>query len=158
MAVLAETTAQVLVSDTVTLPVAAEKISEIVASVRDTQCFVIENKVIFLGTLHKQIFFVDQDGFVRHVGVDIPFSGFADTPGVPAGSSCQLTPAVVFLNFSLVSPTELQENVVIDINIVVTDDDPSGNTVTFSNTLPVQPLRFGAQGTVRVSEAGFHMS
>jgi hypothetical protein len=147
MAVLAETTAQVLVDDIVTLPLPAEKIDEIVASVRDLHCFVIANKVIFQGTLHKQIFFVDLNGVVRHVGVDIPFSGFVDTPGVPAGSTCQLTPSVVFVNFRLLSPTELRETVVIDIMITVTDI-PS-NTIVFTDTLPPVVKRFGVPNTIR---------
>lgn len=147
MAVLAETTAQVLVDDTITLPLPAEKIDEIVASVRDLRCFVIQNKVIFQGTLHKQIFFVDEDGFVRHVGVDIPFAGFADTPGVPAGSACELTARVVFLDFALLSPTQLRETVVIDIDIVVTD--ASTNTRVFTDTLPLTPLRFRTPNTFR---------
>lgn len=147
MAVLAETTAQVLVDDIVTLPLPAEKVDEIVASVRDLQCFVIADKVIFQGTLHKQIFFVDKKGIVRHVGVDIPFSGFVDLPGVPAGSTCQLTPSVVFVNFRLLTPTELRETVVIDIMIAVTDT-PS-NTIEFTNTLPPVVRRFGEPNTVR---------
>lgn len=150
MAILAETTVQVLVDDTITLPLAALKVDEIVASVRDLNCFVIDNKVIFQGTLHKQIFFVGlEDGIVHHLGVDIPFSGFADTPGVPAGSTCQLTPTIEFVGFQLVSPTELRETVVIAMNIVVTDT-PS-NAVTFTNTLPSNPLRFGPPNSVRVS-------
>jgi hypothetical protein len=146
MAVLAETTVQVLVSDTVTLPLAAEKIDEIAASVRDVNCFVINNKVIFQGTLHKQIFFVDMNGIVRHVGVDIPFSGFADTPGVPAGSACQITPVIVFLNFNLISATELRETVVIDVEVVVTDS--SSNAFIFTNTLPPALQRFGPPNAV----------
>lgn len=153
MAVLAETTAQVLVDDTITLPLPAEKIDEIVASIRDLHCFVIENKVIFQGILHKQIFFVDLNGLVRHIGVDIPFSGFVDTPGVPAGSSCQLTPEIVFLEFSLISPTELREIVVIDINVVVTDTIV--NATLFTNTLPVSPAVFGVPNTVRATASGF---
>ena len=153
MAVLAETTAQVLIDDIIILPLPAEKIDEIVASIRDLNCFVIENKVIFQGILHKQIFFVDLNGLVRHVGVDIPFSGFVDTPGVPAGSSCQLTPEIVFLTFSLISPTGLRETVVIDINVVVTDTIV--NATLFTNTLPVSPAVFGEPNTVRACASGF---
>lgn len=152
MAILADTIAQVLVDDTVTLPLPAEKIDEIVASVRDLNCFVIENKVIFQGILHKQIFFVDTNGIVRHVGVDIPFSGFVDTPGVPAGSTCQLTPDIVFLTFDLMTPTELRETVVIDIRVVVTDMQV--NTMVFTNTLPVSPVVFGEPNTVRATASG----
>jgi hypothetical protein len=146
MAVLAEVTAQVLVGDTVTLPLPAEKVEDIVASVRDLNCFVINNKVIFQGTLHKQIFFVSLDGIVRHQAVDIPFSGFVDTPGVPTGSACQLAPVIVFLNFSLLSPTEVRETVVIDVGVTVLDT-PS-NILTFTNTLPAAPQRFGPPNTV----------
>ncbi len=148
MAVLAETIVQVLVSDTLTLPLPAEKIDEIVASIRDLECYVIENKVIFQGILHKQIFFVSTDGIVHHYGVDIPFSGFGDVPGVPAGMVCQLSPEIVFLDFKLISPEELRENVVIDMGITVLDT-PS-NVIEFTNTLPASPLRFGKPGTVRV--------
>lgn len=152
MAVLAETTAQVLVDDIVTLPVPAEKIDEIVASVRDVNCFVIENKVIFQGTLHKQIFFVDLKGVVRHVGVDIPFSGFADTPDVPAGSTCQLDPEIEFINFELTSPTQLRETVVIRVGITVFDT-PAGRLI-FNNTLPATPIVFGEPNTIRVCKSG----
>lgn len=146
MEVLAEVTAQVLVSDTVTLPLPAEKIEDIVASIRDLNCFVIDNKVIFQGTLHKQIFFVSLDGLVRHQGVDIPFSGFVDAPGVPAGSACQLAPVIVFLNFDLLSPTEVRENVVIDVGVKVINQ--SSDILTFTNTLPAAPQRFGPPNTV----------
>lgn len=152
MAVLAETTAQVLVDDTITLPLSAEKIDEIVARVQDLNCFVIENKVIFQGILHKQIFFVDTNGVVRHVGVDIPFSGFVDVPGVPAGAVCRLTATIEFIDFRLLSPTELRETVVIMIGVTVTDE--VNNSIVFTNTLPVTPLRFGEPNTVRARGAG----
>lgn len=152
MAVLAETTAQVLVDDTVTLPLAAEKIDEIVARVQDLNCFVIENKVIFQGILHKQIFFVDRKGFVRHVAVDIPFSGFVDVPGVPTGATCRLTATIEFIDFRLLSPTELRETVVIVVGVTVTDQ--VRKMTVCSNTLPLETLRFGEPNTVRVKGAG----
>ena len=151
MAVIAETTAQVLVDDTITLPLAAEKIDEIVARVQDLRCFVIENKVIFQGTLHKQIFFVDTDGIVRHIGIDIPFSGFVDVPGVPAGAACQLAARVVFIDFQLLTPTRLRETVVIHVEVTVTDDVT--NMTVFTNTLLPKALRFGEPNTVRVRGA-----
>lgn len=152
MEVIAETTAQVLVDDTVTLPRPAEKIDEIVARVQDLNCFVIENKVIFQGTLHKQIFFVDTKGVVRHVGVDIPFSGFVDLPGVQAGATCRLTATIEFINFQLLSPTQLRETVVIVVSVSVTDEVSNGTVCT--NTLPPQPIRFGEPNTVRVKGTG----
>lgn len=152
MEVIAETTAQVLVDDTVTLPRPAEKIDEIVARVQDLNCFVIENKVIFQGILHKQIFFVDTKGIVRHVGVDIPFSGFVDLPGVPAGATCRLAATIEFINFQLLSPTELRETVVIVVSVSVTNE--VNNMTVCTNTLPPEPLRFGEPNTVRVKGIG----
>jgi hypothetical protein len=150
--VIAETTAQVLVDDTVTLPQPAEKIDEIVARVQDLNCFVIENKVIFQGVLHKQIFFVDTKGFVRHVGVDIPFSGFVDVPGVPAGSTCRLTATIEFIEFRLLTPQKLREIVVIVVGVTVTDE--VRNMTVCTNTLPPEVLSFGEPNTVRVKGPG----
>ncbi len=152
MEVIAETTAQVLVDDTITLPRPAEKIDEIVARVQDLNCFVIENKVIFQGILHKQIFFVDTKGIVRHVGVDIPFSGFVDLPGVQAGATCRLTATIEFINFQLLSPTQLRETVVIVVSVSVTDE--VNNMTVCTNTLPLQALRFGEPNTIRVKGTG----
>ncbi len=149
MTVLAENTVQVLITDTITLPVPAEKIDEIVARVSEITCYVITDKVIFLGTLHKQIFFVAENGTNRHVGADIPFSGFADTPGVPAGSTCELIPDVVFVGFKLTSTTQLQETAVIHVKIAV--NDVSAKTFVISDTLPQLSVRFGEPNTVRVS-------
>lgn len=152
MAIIAETTAQVLVDDVVTLPRAAEKVDEIVASIRDVNCFVIENKVIFQGILHKQIFFVDLEGVVRHLGVDIPFSGFVDVPGVPAGSACQLEPEIEFLAFEFVSPTELRETVVIRMGVTIFDT--LVGQLLFNNTMAPQPVVFGEANTVRAIASG----
>ncbi|MGE5581430.1 MAG: DUF3794 domain-containing protein, partial [Bacillota bacterium] len=148
MTILAETTAQVLVSETITLPLAAVKIDEIVASVPEMTCFVIANKVIFQGILHKQIFFVDENGIVRHLGVDIPFSGFVDLPGVTAGLACQLTPTVVFVGFELLTPTQLRENVIIDVEVAVTNMPT--NTFVVTQTLPQTPQRFRLPNTASV--------
>lgn len=159
MAVLAEATAQVLVDDTITLPHAAEKVDEIVASVRDLRCFVIENKVVFQGTLHKQIFYVDLEEFVRHVGVDIPFSGFVDVAGVPAGAGCQITAEIEFINFELTPPDQLREMVVIRVNVTVFEMMAmTGNAVmaetTVATSVPGNPAatRFGVPGTVRAAK------
>ena len=152
MKVIAETTAQVLVDDTITLPRPAEKIDEIVARVKDLNCFVIDDKVIFQGILHKQIFFVDTEGIVRHVGVDIPFSGFVDLPGVQAGATCRLTARIEFINFQLLSATQLRETVVIVVSVSVTDE--VNNMTVCTNTLPPQPLRFAEPNTVRVKGTG----
>jgi hypothetical protein len=84
--------------------------------------------------------------------VDIPFSGFVDTPGVPAGSACQLNPVIEFINFELISPTQLRETVVISMGVTVFDT--MAGTMTFTNTLPPTPVIFGEPNTVRASQSG----
>lgn len=118
--IIAEGTAQVLVQNTITLFTPAQKIDEVQVSVRDLRCFIIPNKVIFQGVLHKQIFFVNLDQTSVHQGADLPFSGFLDLPGVVPGQCCTLTPTVVFVEDTLSSPTTLQETVVVDVAIQVT--------------------------------------
>lgn len=150
MTALAEKTAQVLVSSTEALPVAAVKVSEIVASVQEINCFVINNKVIFQAILHKQIFFVDFQGFVRHVAVNIPFSGFVDVPGVQAGAACELFPSVEFLHFTLITPNCVRETAVVSVGVKV-KNIPSGGVFFPSTLAPTTVVRFGEPNTFRVT-------
>ncbi|HEX2953932.1 MAG TPA: DUF3794 domain-containing protein [Bacillota bacterium] len=124
MAIVAQDTAQALVQNTITLFTPAQKIDQVVASVRDLHCNLIPNKAIFQGTLHKQIFFVNLEGTVVHQGLDIPFSGFLDLPGILPGQCCQPTANVVFVEDTLLSPERLQETAVVDVNVQVRDDLP----------------------------------
>lgn len=102
--VLAEEEAQILIDKTIHLPELAKKIDHIDASVRDLDAepvFIHEGighwkmvipkewhhhfkdhmggtsvvkKVIVSGVLHKQIYYVNKDDTVKHVGEDIPFT------------------------------------------------------------------------------------
>lgn len=122
MAIIAEGTAQVLVQNTIDLFTLAQKVDEVVASVRDLRCHIIPDKVIFQGILHKQIFFVNLEGTVVHQGLDIPFSGFLDLAGITPGLCCRLTANVVFVEDTLLSPETLREIAVIDIHVQVSDE------------------------------------
>ncbi len=138
-ALLGEVTTQTLVASTFTLGVPAVKIDEIVASVRDLACTVISNKVIFQGTLHKQIFFVDTTGIVRHQAEDVPFSGFIDFPGAVEGTPCQLEPLIEFIDFRLLDPTTLRQTVVLAITARLFDPPPG---VFFLDTAPPKAATF----------------
>ncbi|MGE5551954.1 MAG: DUF3794 domain-containing protein [Bacteroidota bacterium] len=126
-------TTQTLVASTTILGVPAVKIDEIVASVVKPSCTVIANKVIFQATLHKQIFFVDAAGFVRHQAEDVPFSGFIDFPGATDGTPCQLEFVIEFLDFQLLNPTTLRQTAVLAVTARLFDP-PSG--AFFLNTAP----------------------
>jgi len=106
--VLAEEEAQVVVDTTFCLPELAKKVDHIDIMVRDLEAdpvFVHENdstwnlsmskkwphnihnfpggrafvkKVVVHGTLHKQIYYVNQEDQVKHVGEDIPFTKTID--------------------------------------------------------------------------------
>lgn len=119
--VLAEETVQVLIEDTVELFTPAQKIDQIVASIRDVKCHVIPDKVIFQAILHKQIFFVNEDNTVVHQGVDIPFSGFVDMPGAVPGQGCQIDPTIEFVEATLPEPDLLREIVVVNMVIRLLD-------------------------------------
>lgn len=119
--VIAEAQVQVLVDDTIDLFTPAEKVDEIRAVVQNLRCHIIPEKVIFQGVLHKQIFFVNEEGIVVHQGVDIPFSGFVDLPPALPGQCCQLLPTIAFIDFELLSPTSLREVAVIDLLVRLLD-------------------------------------
>ena len=118
--VIGENTRQELIENQITLAVAAIKVTEIRASVKDITTDVIDNKVIIQGVLHKQIFFVGEDNIERHQGEDIEFSTFVDIPGAVTGMDVEVIPTVEFVDFLLLSPTVLQQKVVIEFFVKVT--------------------------------------
>ncbi len=63
------------VQATVTLPVQAIKVFEVQATLKATKCEIKRDGGVFIqGTIHKQVFYVDQGGdLVRHVAEEVPF-------------------------------------------------------------------------------------
>ena len=118
--VIGENTRQELIENQITLNVPAIKVTEIRATVRDITTDVIENKVIIQGVVHKQIFFVGEDDIERHQAEDIEFSTFVDIPGAVTGMDVQVVPTVEFVDFVLQSATVLQQKVVIEFFVKVT--------------------------------------
>jgi uncharacterized protein YcfL len=77
--VVGEAIGQVVVEGSI--PINAVKIDRINAEIRDVTDHVFKNKVVKQGTIHKQIFFVDPEGVVRHIAENIPFMLTVDIPG-----------------------------------------------------------------------------
>ena len=125
--VVGEGTVQELIQSTFTLPVAAIKISEIRATIEDLEPTVIEDKVLIQGTLHKQIFFVDTNNLERHVAEDVEFSTFIDIPGAEEGMHVQVTPTIESVDFDLVDSTTLEQTVVVEFFVKVTDQRSSAS-------------------------------
>lgn len=142
-----EASAQILVESTVELENPAVKIDEIRAVVQDLTCQVIMDKVIFQGVLHKQIFYVREDGVVVHQAEDVRFSGFVDVPGAIPGEACRINAVIEFIDFILTDPTTLEQRVVIRVT-VQTLAGPDGIIVVPQ----AQPRTFfGTQGVTTVT-------
>jgi hypothetical protein len=78
--VVGEDVAQIVVEGQI--PINAIKIVKIHATLRNVETEVFENKVVIQGIIHKQVFYVDPENFVRHIPEDIPFMTYVDIPGV----------------------------------------------------------------------------
>ncbi|HEY8465066.1 MAG TPA: DUF3794 domain-containing protein [Bacillota bacterium] len=78
--VIGEKVGQVVVEGSI--PIKAIKIDKIKAEIKDVVDHVFKNKVVKQGVIHKQIFYVDPEGIVRHTTEDLPFMLTVDIPGV----------------------------------------------------------------------------
>lgn len=120
---IGENQVQELSDTTVELFQPALKIREIVACLRDIETHIIKDKVIVQGTIHKQIFFIGTDNIEYHQAEDVPFSVFLDIIGAMPCNLVHLTTKIEAVFFELLSPTELRQKVVIQINAVVTQEE-----------------------------------
>lgn len=119
--VIGEATKQHLIEEIVELDPPAQKVDEIRGELRDLQVEVIPDKVIVQGILHKQIFFVDRNNLARHQEEEVPFSLFLDIPGAEPGMDVQVHPVIEKIFFELLSPVELQQKVIIEVFVKVTE-------------------------------------
>ncbi len=121
----------------VRLPVQAEKIKEIRADVRDIKIDIIMDKVIIQGVVHKQIFFVDLEGVVRHFPEDVKFSTFIDIPGALPGMQAQVDVIIEHIKAELSEDgRSLAQKIILQIFIKVEEEvqlnvatDPYGSLV-----------------------------
>lgn len=100
--VIGEAVAQIVVESEV--PIKAIKIDHITATLVRVEDRVFENKVVKQGFVHKQVFFVDPDNFVRHMAEDIPFMVAVDIPGVHPGEDVDVQNHLIDIdtNFRLI--------------------------------------------------------
>lgn len=99
-----------------------EKVKDIIAEVRDIEFHIIPDKVIIQGTLHKQIFFVDAEGVVRHQEENIPFSLFVEIEGAEPGMNAIVEPEVEHVAFRLNEErTRILQKVVLAFFVKVTE-------------------------------------
>ncbi len=91
--------------------------------VRNLTSRVIDNKVIVEGTLHKNIFFVEEKtGRVLDIGVDEPFRTFIDIPGARPGMNVQVYPRVELVTFDFTpGNTTARQTAILEISVKVTE-------------------------------------
>jgi hypothetical protein len=120
-AVIGENNKQKMIESTFELEIPAIKITDITAEITEMQAEIITDKIVIQGVLHKQIFFVGEDNVGYHQAEDVPFSLFIDLPGATPGMNAQVHPNIELIKKELTSPTEIQQEVVIDFFVKVTE-------------------------------------
>lgn len=78
--VIGEKVAQVVVESET--PINAIKIDKIDARLGPFEDHVFHNKVVKQGVIHKQVFYVDPENFVRHIAEEIPYMLTVEITGV----------------------------------------------------------------------------
>ncbi len=110
------------IRSSVTLPLQAMKIFEILAQLINVEGTAGFDQVTVKGTLHKQVFFVDPGNLVRHVREDIPFRLVKEAPGARPGMNVQVRAGIVGeVRSRLIGEKKLEQTVVIALFIKVTE-------------------------------------
>jgi spore coat assembly protein SafA len=87
--VVADVFETVTVDAEVELPMKAEKIFRIMAEITNVETEIVNGRVIVRAVLHKQLFYVDKSGLLRHEREDVPFQVVANVPGAEPGMNVQ---------------------------------------------------------------------
>ncbi|HAA89761.1 MAG: Uncharacterized protein XD63_1399 [Thermoanaerobacterales bacterium 50_218] len=137
-AVVGETTVQHIVQSVTCITGGALKIDHIEASVKEIDWDILDGKVVFHGVIHKQIFYVSKDNYVRHQSEDVQFSGHAEIPGAEPDMKAEVTATIRGpVTYQLLSRGRLEQHVLVDVTV----------RVTKTEELPV-PLLGSVSGTV----------
>lgn len=111
------------VSPTFTLPITAKKIFRIQAKLQDVTAEARHDSVTLRGTIHKQIYFVDEGDLVRHTREDIPFTTTINIPRARSGMDVMFRANVTVENAELIdAPSrKLSQTMVIEAFVKVTE-------------------------------------
>ncbi len=113
---IADAEKQIIESNELLLNQTAQKVTEIRAEVKEIETEVISDKVIIQGVIHKQIFYINENGEAVHQAEDIPFSTFIDIAGAEPGMNLFVRPDVEFIDYQLLNEgTVLLQNIVLEI-------------------------------------------
>jgi hypothetical protein len=111
---------QLLVPVTVTLPEPAEKIDSVRDLIEGLVGTAGEDEVSVDGLIHKQVFFVDESGAVRHALHREPFALTLPVPGARPGDNVALSATISHASETLLDPVTLVQQVAIAVEARVT--------------------------------------
>ncbi|MGQ9779714.1 MAG: DUF3794 domain-containing protein [Bacillota bacterium] len=120
--VIGEGAGQILRREVVRLERPAQKVREIVATLRNIRGTVIPGKAIVQGTIHKQIFFIGTDDIEYHQAEEVPFSLMVEIPGLTRGAELVIEPTIASVLFNLLGPSELEEKVLVEFKLTAVED------------------------------------
>jgi hypothetical protein len=105
---------QVIIRNTVELPVAAIKVKDIEATIDNVFFNVITDGVIVQGTVHKIVTFVGLDNIVRSITEDVPFSILVSIPGITPDQVSDVSVTLEDISFQLnPAGTAVTQNIVL---------------------------------------------
>jgi len=118
--VIGERTITEAINSEVVLPIAAKKIFDIHATLKDVRGVVKEGGVKVYGIVHKQVFYVDDGEVVRHVAEDVPFTVFVEIEGAEQNMNAQVRVQIVDINKKLVDRRTVHQDILLEIFVKVT--------------------------------------
>ena len=111
---------QIIVENVVELPQPAVKIKEVQGVITDLRARVVFNDAVLVdGIINKQVFFVGEDGVVRSVTEQIPFSILVNVPGITPDTPFTVAVEIENISFTL-SPDGRFLRQIIVLNAEVT--------------------------------------
>ncbi len=122
--VIGETEVKKIIDTTVTLPMVAKKIFDVVASVTNLQGEVRQDGVLVTGTIRKQLFIVDEGDLVRHVSEEIPFREFVPVEGARPRLNAQVRATIIDIETRLIEDgSKVQQEILLEIFVKVTEKE-----------------------------------
>ncbi|TDA68552.1 MAG: DUF3794 domain-containing protein [Clostridia bacterium] len=121
--VVGEDSEQVSLVGDITFPRQVRKIKDATARVMDVASEIIPGKVMIEGSLHKQIFYVEEPtGAVYELSHDEPFRVFVEIPGAEPNMHVQVRVQVETVEHDLLGDTSARQTAVLQVTAKVTQE------------------------------------
>lgn len=121
--VVGEDTRQVSLVSDVTFPRDVRKVKDVVTRVQGVESEIIPGKVMIEGTLHKQIFYVEEaTGQVFEMSLDEPFRVFVEIPGAEPKMHVQVWVEVETVDHDLLGDNRARQTTILMVTAKVTQE------------------------------------